>query len=110
MAAPGVRRSSGQRADMPFPWSAEHGASTIPAVLTQAGRRFAEEPWMAFKGEVQTFADLVRNVATIATGLEALGVAKGDQLEFHLKDRLSPGILRSTGQQNHTYVIMPMRI
>jgi DNA polymerase-3 subunit beta len=42
--------------------------------------------------------------------LEVLGVTKGDQLEFHLKDRLSPGILRTTGMQNHTYVIMPMRI
>ena len=42
--------------------------------------------------------------------LECLGVTKGDQLEFHLKDRLSPGILRTTGMQNHTYVIMPMRI
>lgn len=42
--------------------------------------------------------------------LECLSVSQGDQLEFHLKDRLSPGILRSTGQQNHTYVIMPMRI
>ncbi|MGK5083618.1 DNA polymerase III subunit beta [Bdellovibrionota bacterium FG-1] len=42
--------------------------------------------------------------------LECLGVVKGDQLELHLKDRLSPGILRASGQQNHTYVIMPMRI
>ena len=42
--------------------------------------------------------------------LECLTVSEGAQLEFHLKDRLSPGILRSAGQQNHTYVIMPMRI
>jgi len=42
--------------------------------------------------------------------LECLNVMRSEQLEFHLKDRLSPGILREVGQQNHTYVIMPMRI
>lgn len=42
--------------------------------------------------------------------LECLAVVEAEQLEFHLKDRLSPGILRGNGQQNHTYVIMPMRI
>lgn len=42
--------------------------------------------------------------------LECLSVTKGETLEFLLKDRLSPGILRTAGQQNHTYVIMPMRI
>ncbi len=42
--------------------------------------------------------------------LEYLAVMNTEQLEFHLKDRLSPGILRGVGQQNHTYVIMPMRI
>jgi DNA polymerase-3 subunit beta len=42
--------------------------------------------------------------------LESLAVMKSDQLEFHLKDRLSPGILRESDQKNHTYVIMPMRI
>ncbi len=42
--------------------------------------------------------------------LESLAVMKSEKLEFHLKDRLSPGILHEVGQQNHTYVIMPMRI
>lgn len=42
--------------------------------------------------------------------LECLAVMKSDKLEFHFKDRLSPGILREAAQQNHTYVIMPMRI
>ena len=42
--------------------------------------------------------------------LECLNVTKAEKLEFHLKDRLSPGILRGVGMQNHTYVIMPMRI
>lgn len=42
--------------------------------------------------------------------LECLAVTPGDQLEFHFKDHLSPGILKSEGQPNHTYVIMPMRI
>ncbi len=42
--------------------------------------------------------------------LECLSVMKAEKLEFMLKDRLSPGILREMNQQNHTYVIMPMRI
>lgn len=42
--------------------------------------------------------------------LECLAVMKAEKLEFHFKDRLSPGILKGTGSQNHTYVIMPMRI
>ncbi len=42
--------------------------------------------------------------------LECLSVSKSEKLEFHLKDRLSPGILRAQGKQSHTYVIMPMRI
>lgn len=42
--------------------------------------------------------------------LECLSVLDSNELEFHLKDRLSPGILRGVGQLNHTYVIMPMRV
>jgi DNA polymerase-3 subunit beta len=42
--------------------------------------------------------------------LESLAVMKSEKLEFRLKDRLSPGILRESDHQNHTYVIMPMRI
>jgi len=42
--------------------------------------------------------------------LDCLTVLTGDNLEFLFKDRLSPGILRSAQSQNHTYVIMPMRI
>jgi len=42
--------------------------------------------------------------------LESLAVMKSEKLEFYLKDRLSPGILREVDHQNHTYVIMPMRI
>lgn len=42
--------------------------------------------------------------------LESLNVMKSDQLNFSLKNPVSPGILREVGQENHTYVIMPMRI
>jgi DNA polymerase III subunit beta len=42
--------------------------------------------------------------------LESLNVMKAEKLEFCLKNQLSPGILREVGQENHTYVIMPMRI
>jgi DNA polymerase III subunit beta len=42
--------------------------------------------------------------------LDCLAVVPAEGLEFHFKDRLSPGILKAADQQNHTYVIMPMRI
>ena len=42
--------------------------------------------------------------------LDYLSVVDSDSLELHFKDRLSPGIVRGSTQQNHTYVIMPMRI
>ena len=42
--------------------------------------------------------------------LENLSVLTSPKLEFHLKESLSPGILRESDHKNHTYVIMPMRI
>ena len=42
--------------------------------------------------------------------LDCLAVMDTDKLEFRFKDRLSPGIIRGADKQNHTYVIMPMRI
>jgi DNA polymerase-3 subunit beta len=42
--------------------------------------------------------------------LDCLNVMNSEGLELHIKDRLSPGILRGSGSLNHTYVIMPMRI
>ncbi len=42
--------------------------------------------------------------------LDYLAVVNSEYIEFSFKDRQSPGILRGVGQQNHTYVIMPMRI
>jgi DNA polymerase-3 subunit beta len=42
--------------------------------------------------------------------LECLSVLSSDKVEFHLKDRLSPGILKGSNETGHTYVIMPMRI
>ncbi len=42
--------------------------------------------------------------------LDYLEVSSSDKIEFHFSDRLSPGILQSTAEKNHCYVIMPMRI
>lgn len=84
MAGNDARRSGGGGTTISSCWSTELGPSTIPAVLSQAARRFADAPWMAFKGEVQTFADLMGNVATIAAGLEALGIASGDRVGLFL--------------------------
>lgn len=42
--------------------------------------------------------------------LDCLPVVDSDEVEFSFKDRLSPGMLQGSGQKNHTYIIMPMRI
>ena len=42
--------------------------------------------------------------------LDYLHVLSDDEVQFRLKDRLSPGLMQSADQMNHTYVIMPMRI
>jgi DNA polymerase-3 subunit beta len=42
--------------------------------------------------------------------LDYLNIAESETIEFHLKDRLSPGILKASDKPNHTYVVMPMRI
>lgn len=42
--------------------------------------------------------------------LEYLSVVTSEQLEFHFKDRLSPGILKGEREKGYTYLIMPMRI
>jgi DNA polymerase-3 subunit beta len=42
--------------------------------------------------------------------LDCLGVMHSKTLEFHFKDRMSPGIIRAIETPNHTYVVMPMRL
>ncbi len=42
--------------------------------------------------------------------LEYLAVVNFEEMEISLKDRLSPGILKVVDKNDHTYVIMPMRI
>lgn len=42
--------------------------------------------------------------------LDVLGTIEDDNVNIHLKDQLSPGILQPTKDQNYTCVIMPMRI
>jgi DNA polymerase-3 subunit beta len=67
-------------------------------------------------GEAREEVDVDYSGDTIDIGfnakylLDCLAVMTGETLEFHFKDRLSPGIMRSSNLPNHTYVIMPMRI
>lgn len=67
-------------------------------------------------GEAKEEIDVNYPGETISVGfnakymLDCLAVTPTENLELHLKDHLSPGILKGEGQPNHTYVIMPMRI
>jgi len=42
--------------------------------------------------------------------LDVLGVLEGDDVELAFTDSSSSAILRNKGQENETYVIMPMRL
>lgn len=42
--------------------------------------------------------------------LDCLAITRSPQIQFLLKDKLSPGIMRGKDEIHHTYVIMPMRI
>lgn len=42
--------------------------------------------------------------------MDCLSVVSDEEVQLHFKDRMSPGVLRGKNGQNHTYVIMPMRI
>ncbi len=63
-----------------------------------------EELEVDYKGEAMEIGFNSKYLLDYSTVIDS------NEIEFHLKDRLSPGILRGTGQKNHTYVIMPMRI
>ena len=63
-----------------------------------------EEVDVAYKGEAIEIGFNARYL------LDCLAVLDVKVLEFRFKDRLSPGLIRAKDQQNHTYVIMPMRI
>jgi len=67
-------------------------------------------------GEAREELDIDFNGETIEIGfnarylLDCLPVIDSEKIELKFKDRLSPGILQGVSQQNHTYVVMPMRI
>jgi DNA polymerase-3 subunit beta len=63
-----------------------------------------EEMDVEYQGETVEIAFNARYL------LECLSVISSPELEFHFKDRLSPGVLQGGEQKNHTYVIMPMRM
>jgi DNA polymerase-3 subunit beta len=74
---------------------------------------FSSNPEM---GEAKEDIDVQYQGETVEIGfnakylLDCLSVMTSEQIEFHFKDRLSPGILRESDKNHHTYVIMPMRI
>jgi fatty-acyl-CoA synthase len=61
--------------------------STIPAALATAVTRFAANPWMAFRGEQLTFADLKDEVDLILRGLRWIGVAHRERVGLFLDNR-----------------------
>ena len=42
--------------------------------------------------------------------LDDLHVVKSETLDFKIRDRLSPGLIQETGYDQHSYILMPMRL
>ncbi len=67
-------------------------------------------------GEAREEIDIEYTGDPIETGfnskyfLDCLMVQKSEKMELQLKDRLNPGIIKGLNEQNHTYVLMPMRV
>jgi len=60
------------------------GHSTIPEVLRAAVDRFADRPWMVFRGEEWTFDKLGARVDALIKGLRHLGIGSGDRVGLFL--------------------------
>ncbi len=78
----------------PFPWEASYpeglrwdapiATGTLPALLDQAVKSFADRPALEFRGQRMTYAELGARVDRLARGLMALGVLPGDAVALLL--------------------------
>ncbi|TSA82593.1 long-chain fatty acid--CoA ligase [Deinococcus detaillensis] len=59
-------------------------ALTLPQLLERASERFGKEPALEFLGHRQAYRQLWANVQHFASGLQALGVQKGDRVAIML--------------------------
>ncbi len=53
-------------------------------LLDTAARDYPQNPAISFKGKVQTYAELAGQVATVAAGLQSIGVNKGTRVGLFL--------------------------
>jgi fatty-acyl-CoA synthase len=60
---------------------------TIPSLLEERAARDAAREALVFEGQRWTFAELAREVAAVARGLIALGVAPGDKVSLWMMNR-----------------------
>lgn len=60
--------------------------------------------------DIQFSGDLLEVGFNAKYLLDCLTITRSPQIQFLLKDKLSPGIMRGHDEHHHTYVIMPMRI
>src|SRR5688500_2034494 len=54
--------------------------------LQSACERWPERPAITFRGETLTYAELGRQVAAVAAGYRLLGIGRGDQIVYALRD------------------------
>lgn len=53
---------------------------TVPQLIRGCAERYGERPFLYFRDEVYSFADMDRMSDRVAAGLQRLGIAKGDKI------------------------------
>ena len=65
-------------------WAMPLAPKPLTHLLDTAARDYPQNPAISFKGKVQTYAELASQVATVAAGLQSIGVNKGTRVGLFL--------------------------
>ena len=68
----------------PTPWKMDLPPLSVPQLFTQCAAQFADRPLVDFFGRRYTYAELQDEAVAFASGLQQLGVARGDRVGLFL--------------------------
>jgi len=68
----------------PSAWEATYEPMTVPAMFDASADRFGHVPLLDFYGRKYSFAAVASAAARVASGLQRLGVGKGDRIGLYL--------------------------
>ncbi len=65
-------------------WAMQLDPKPLTELINTAARDYPRNPAISFKGKVQTYAELAGDIATVAAGLQSVGVRKGTRVGLFL--------------------------